>query len=115
MVNGSQAGLVGAALCFVLLGPSSAWAQTWNESGDAPGQITIGLGPLVTINGTIGNPDFDVDVYCIRITNPGALSATVTGAVDTANLSSSTPRAWESRTTAGTTSRSARTRATRPS
>jgi hypothetical protein len=48
-----------------------AYAQTWNEVGDAgsfigTAQTTIGSGPLTTLNGTLSTPD-DIDVYCITV------------------------------------------------
>ena len=69
-----------------LLAPAAS-AQIWDESlnggGDAPGlppgQVTAGVGPLVTINGALASPDFDPDMYCIRITDPANFSATTVG------------------------------------
>ena len=71
----------------------SSHAQIWDEAinggGDAlslpTGQITAGIGPLITINGTLANPDADADadadpdMYCIRITDPANFSATAVG------------------------------------
>ncbi len=64
----------------------SSHAQVWDESanggGDAgnlvtTGQITTGQGALPTIGGTIVNTDFDIDLYCIKITDPATFSASV--------------------------------------
>ncbi|MCA9232099.1 MAG: PEP-CTERM sorting domain-containing protein [Planctomycetales bacterium] len=76
-----------STVVFTGLFSSIASAQLWDESlqggGDAPalppGQITAGQGPLLTISGTISNPDSDPDVYCIRITDPASFSATTVG------------------------------------
>ncbi len=59
--------------------PSSAGAQTWTEAGDAgesiaTAQSTSGNGPLVSISGTLPTAT-DVDLFCIRILDPGAFSA----------------------------------------
>jgi len=78
----------------LLLG-SAAFGQTWAEiaSGGTNGltdagpllptaNITSGVGPLNTITGTLtggsypGFIDFDVDMFCIRIDDPMAFSAT---------------------------------------
>lgn len=72
------------SLCVAIA--SIASAQTWNEmtngGGDAPslppGQITAGNGALVTLGGTISNPDLDVDLFCIKITDHSSFSATIT-------------------------------------
>ncbi len=77
-------------------------AQSWSEVGDAPpvvppvppvgsgipGQIPIGSGPFTMINGTINNPDFDVDIYCIQIVDPIAFQAQVfpMGTLDSVSL-----------------------------
>lgn len=68
---------------------NGAVAQSWDEftdgGGDAPGltpgQITVGSGPLLTITGSLDNPDFDPDLYCIRITDPANFSASTVGSV----------------------------------
>lgn len=85
--------------CIALMGLGSistaALAQTWNETGPSfgsPGQpdagplitdpdvnITSGSGALTTINGHMLS-GADADLYCIRITNPAAFSATTSGA-----------------------------------
>lgn len=62
--------LVGPAI-LVLLAASHAEASTWVELGDAgdiPGsaQVTAGIGPLATIQGTFLGAT-DVDMYCIQI------------------------------------------------
>ena len=62
-------GMVGA-----LLGAGTARAQTWLESGDAPelpatAQVTSGTGPLTEIDGNLLD-DADVDMYCIKVTDP---------------------------------------------
>ena len=62
---------------------SFALGQVWNEVGDAgeligTAQITMGNGALTNIIGTIGATT-DRDVYCIRINNPAAFSATTVG------------------------------------
>lgn len=66
------------ALLLVLL-PAAATAQTWTESPDAGdtipfAQVTVGNGPLTTINGTFW-ADTDSDLYCIRITDPQTFKA----------------------------------------
>jgi hypothetical protein len=62
---------------------AGASAQFWFEVGDAvdlpPGQMTLGVGPLLSIFGTIGAPS-DADMYCIDIFAPSAFSATTTNA-----------------------------------
>ena len=54
------------------------YGQTWTEDGDAPallpGQTTVGPGALATISGTLTSGT-DVDLYAIRIDDPGAFSA----------------------------------------
>jgi len=76
-------------------------AQVWNETGPSFGNpaqpdagnlttdpnvnITSGVGALSTINGHMLN-GADADLYCIRITNPSAFSATTTGADPGHNL-----------------------------
>lgn len=54
----------------------------WNEQGDAPelmpGQSSSGTGLLQSINGSISGPD-DVDLYCIRIDDPGQFQASTVG------------------------------------
>ena len=67
-----------------------ASAQVWAEVGDAidlpPGQITAGIGPLLSITGTIST-SLDADMYCIDIVAPAAFSATTsvpaTAGIDT--------------------------------
>lgn len=74
---------------------SAAYAGTWDEAlgpgGDAgdllpSAHVTTGPGSLDLINGAIDpdNGDF-IDVYCIRITNPAAFTASTVGltAMDT--------------------------------
>jgi hypothetical protein len=77
-------GAVAAVVC-ALAWVGSAQAQVWDEfadgGGDAvdlpPGQLTIGTGPLIEIRGRIGNPDLDVDMYCIFVPDPQAFTASV--------------------------------------
>lgn len=71
--------LAGAA---VLAMSGAALGDVWNEVGDAgdllnTAQITIGTGSLDAINGDHGTSD--VDLYCIRILDPGRFIATTTG------------------------------------
>ena len=53
------------------------------EAGDAPhqlpGQLTLGTGPLLRIDGSLASADFDPDLYCIQITDAGSFSATTVG------------------------------------
>jgi len=68
-----------AMLALAMLAAAPAAAQTWNESGDAgslvpAAQATYGHGALTTINGTLAT-DADVDLYCIRITDPAVFYA----------------------------------------
>lgn len=64
-----------AVVCVALVGTAPvAHSQTWveqSDAGDLPGiaQTTLGNGPLTTISGTLP-VDSDVDMYCIRITDP---------------------------------------------
>jgi hypothetical protein len=85
----SKVAILFVTLAIASVGPAHA-QQTWNEVGDAPsstpGQSTVGSASLTTIQGTIHDPDVDVDVYCIDITNPSAFSAVTSGSVDTTNL-----------------------------
>lgn len=57
----------------------SAMAGVWVEQGDAPellpGQLTIGLGSLDAIQGSIGVSN-DADLYCIRVVNYTIFRAT---------------------------------------
>ncbi|MEO5618216.1 MAG: hypothetical protein ABIS67_10625 [Candidatus Eisenbacteria bacterium] len=60
---------------------SSASAQIWNETGDAgefPGtaQTTVGPGAITEINGNLAAAA-DVDMYCIRVTNPSGFFASL--------------------------------------
>ena len=67
---------------FTVLSINLAVADIWVEQGDAPGLIgqeTIGSGPLDRIDGTIFNPDFNPDLYCITIDDPANFSATAVG------------------------------------
>jgi len=71
--------LAGAA---VLALSSMAYGDVWDEVGDAgdlinTAQITIGNGSLDAINGI--HEASDVDMYCIRILDPGRFIATTTG------------------------------------
>lgn len=75
--------LLGLAASLALA--CAAQAQVWTEIGDAPsgppvpGQITVGVGPLTTILGGLGASG-DVDMYCVRVTDPGAFGAIVAAA-----------------------------------
>ncbi len=68
-VLGAAAGMAIAA---------GAQAQVWAEIPDAgafpPGQITMGIGPLIDITGTLAGSG-DVDMYCIEIFSPTAFGA----------------------------------------
>ncbi len=76
------------ALIVCCCSHSAAQATIWNEIPDAPrvapGQITAGEGSLLEIRGELtgglrgGQTDFE-DVYCIRITDPAAFSASTIG------------------------------------
>ena len=71
------------ATSFALLISSTVHSQIWTEVGDAPallpGQLTMGVGPLTRIDGTLTSADFDPDLYCIQIVDPGNFSATTVG------------------------------------
>lgn len=59
------------AAAFLLALAPAALAQTWNEVGDAgdmiaTAQVTVGVGPLTTINGALGSAG-DVDLYCVEL------------------------------------------------
>lgn len=65
-----------ATLCSLalLLAPSFATGQTWNEVGDAgnlpsSAQVTAGNGPLTSIKGTLSG-NADQDMYCIVVSDP---------------------------------------------
>lgn len=68
------------ACSFVLLfAASSAMAATWTEVGDAgnlpaTSQVTVGTGPLTTIQGTLSS-NSDQDTYCIQVTDPANFRA----------------------------------------
>jgi len=60
----------------------TARAQVWNELTDAgslpaTADHTVGTGALSIINGTLAS-DTDVDMYCIRVTNPATFGAFLT-------------------------------------
>jgi hypothetical protein len=59
--------------CALVLCAGAANAQVWTEVPDAPAgpppQITVGVGPLIDITGTLMGFS-DVDSYCILITDP---------------------------------------------
>ena len=84
----SRARSVAVLALSVPLYPSLASAAIWNEFDDAPrltpGQETSGFGPLTQIVGRLTGglrgiqTDFQ-DMYCIRITDPAAFSATTVG------------------------------------
>lgn len=70
------------ALLALLAIVPSARAQVWTESADAgslpaTADHTVGTGALSLINGTLLS-DTDVDMYCIRVTNPATFSAFLT-------------------------------------
>lgn len=68
------------ALTVVLvLASATARAASWTEVGDAGdsiagAQTTAGTGPLTTIQGRLAT-DTDVDLYCIRVTDPAQFNA----------------------------------------
>lgn len=66
-------------LLALSLSTTAAFAQVWNEVGDAPellpGQMTVGVGPLTNIVGAIGASN-DRDLYCIDIYDFQAFRAT---------------------------------------
>jgi hypothetical protein len=77
---------VACALVLSLILSGAAYADSiWTEIGDTgklPGtaQVTVGSGPLTTINGTLSMVGTDfADVYRIFITGGGTFSATTTG------------------------------------
>ena len=77
--------LAAAAVLLGLAGVASAdvWVETGDAGALAPGQETVGSGPLTSILGVLeGNnargADFE-DVYCIRITDPMNFRATTIG------------------------------------
>jgi hypothetical protein len=63
---------------MALLGfAAGAYAQAWNEAGDAgslpaTAQVTVGQGPLTAIHGALAS-DSDVDMYCIQVQAPTSL------------------------------------------
>lgn len=70
-----------APLTLVVAAPR-ARAQIWNEITDAgslpaSADHTVGNGALLMINGTLSS-NADVDMYCIRVTNPATFSAILT-------------------------------------
>jgi hypothetical protein len=76
---------MGAALAAVLAVTSTGVAAPFVEVGDAgdtPGtaQITVGVGPLDSITGSIDVVEF-ADVFRISITNPLTFSATTAGSL----------------------------------
>lgn len=75
-------GIVGAIAMTAV-----ASADIWTEVGDAPdspspGQMTVGVGPLTDIFGTLGDGIVvpDVDMYCVRITSASTFGAIVDSA-----------------------------------
>lgn len=71
----------------VLAVAAAASADIWTEVGDAPdapspGQMTVGVGPLTDIFGTLGDGIVvpDVDMYCVRITSASTFGAIVDAA-----------------------------------
>jgi len=70
-----------AAVLALALTPALAAAATWSEIGDAGNtiagaQTTAGTGPLTAIQGQLVT-DLDVDLYCIRVTDPAQFSASL--------------------------------------
>ncbi|MCE7974725.1 MAG: PEP-CTERM sorting domain-containing protein [Leptolyngbya sp. PLA1] len=69
----------------MLASASAAQAQLWVEIPDAPAalpftaQMTVGVGPLLTISGGPDFPGDTVDAYCIHIYDVGAFSASTVG------------------------------------
>ncbi len=71
-------------LSFAVALSTSAFAQVWNETGDAinlpPGQLTIGTGNLAAISGNLaGNNGMDVDAFCINVVDFQHFSASTIG------------------------------------
>jgi hypothetical protein len=69
----------------LMLLATTAWAQLWNENGDAgdlpaTAQSTQGTGALTQINGNLASPT-DVDMYCIQVPNRLAFVACLQCAV----------------------------------
>ncbi|CAG0981252.1 hypothetical protein PHYC_01778 [Phycisphaerales bacterium] len=62
---------------------SAAAAQTWAEipdAGELTAQDTVGVGALTTITGsTLPTDDSGVDMYCIRVVDWAAFSASLAG------------------------------------
>ena len=78
--RGAIASMVALAALLVVV--PSAHAQVWTESADAgslpaTADHTVGTGSLLLINGTLLS-NTDVDMYCIRVTNPATFSAFLT-------------------------------------
>ncbi|MBX3381361.1 MAG: hypothetical protein KF805_14795, partial [Phycisphaeraceae bacterium] len=78
-------------LATLAIGASPARAQVWDEQTNGGGdagklptdpQITVGTGSLTNIGGAIDNPDVDIDMYCIRITDKATFTATFNESVD---------------------------------
>ncbi len=67
------------ALGVLLAAPAMGQWVEQGDAGDLPAtaQIPIGGGPLATIQGTM--PAMDVDMYCIRVDDPGTFSAQTCG------------------------------------
>jgi hypothetical protein len=69
-------------LIALSLSTTAAFAQVWNEVGDAvelpPGQVTVGVGPLTNIVGAI-SASTDRDLYCIYIYDYLQFRATTVG------------------------------------
>jgi hypothetical protein len=81
--NLPRPGLLIAVVLFALASATGVRAQVWNEVGDAgdligTAQSTVGLGPLATINGSLGSAN-DVDLYCIKIPNVPPAGALLVG------------------------------------
>ena len=71
--------VVCAGILLLALAHVPASAQAWNEVGDAgalpaTAQVTVGAGALTTLAGNLDSPT-DVDMYCVRVTDPAAFVA----------------------------------------
>jgi hypothetical protein len=80
-----QIALTGADFATVGQTPPPPQENIWVETIDAgqllPGQMTIGEGHIVRIDGALSNLN-DVDLYCIQIDNPTQFHASTVGLVD---------------------------------
>jgi Ca2+-binding RTX toxin-like protein len=73
-------GLLALALAVFVPAASAVNVPEAGDAGDLPGtaQITLGVGPLTSITGTIASST-DADMYLIFVSNPGTFSATTVG------------------------------------